>query len=151
MDWQGMLKLFYTFLASGKSRNPTTYRKGSSLWQYLSNMRNFLTINFIKNCNDMCCLNILFLQLSQPANIGPQEVPSTSPSNVPRTSPIDPIWPSQGRPDLTSGGHPNLTSRGCPKMTSRELLNLTLKGRPWEVDLRRPQEVLRRSPSGTWE
>ena len=29
--------------------------------------------------------------ISQPANIGPQDVPRTSPSNVPRTSPKDPI------------------------------------------------------------
>ena len=29
--------------------------------------------------------------LTQPANIGPQDVPRTSPSNVPRTSPKDPI------------------------------------------------------------
>ena len=50
MDWQEMLKLLYTFLASGKSRNPTAYRKGSSLWQYFSNMRNFLIRNFSKNC-----------------------------------------------------------------------------------------------------
>ena len=28
---------------------------------------------------------------TQPANIGPQDVPRTSPSNVPRTSPKDPI------------------------------------------------------------
>ena len=40
-------------------------------------------------------------KLTKPANIGPQDVPSTSPSNVPRTSPKDPIWPSRGRPDLT--------------------------------------------------
>ena len=40
-------------------------------------------------------------KLTKPANIGPQDVPSTSPSNIPRTSPKDPIWPSRGRPDLT--------------------------------------------------
>ena len=28
---------------------------------------------------------------TQPANIGPQEVPKTSPSNVPKMSPKDPI------------------------------------------------------------
>ena len=50
MDLQGMLKLPYTFLASCKSRNLTAYRKGSSLWQYFSNMKNFLTRNFRKNC-----------------------------------------------------------------------------------------------------
>ena len=31
------------------------------------------------------------LLYTQPANIGPQEVPKTSPSNVPRTSPKDSI------------------------------------------------------------
>ena len=71
----------------------------------------------------------------QPANIGPQDVPRTSPSDVPRTSPKDPIWPSRGRPDLTSWGHPEMTSTGR--------LNLMFKGRPWEVDSRRPQDVLR--------
>ena len=41
--------VFYTFLGSGKSRNLTAYRKDSSLWQYFSNMRNFLTRNFSEN------------------------------------------------------------------------------------------------------
>ena len=50
MDLQGMLKLPYTFFASCKSRNPTAYRKGSSLWQYFSNMKDFLTRNVRKNC-----------------------------------------------------------------------------------------------------
>ena len=50
MDWQGMLKLLYTFLASCKSRNHTAYKKGSSLWQNFSNMKNVLTRNFSKNC-----------------------------------------------------------------------------------------------------
>ena len=49
MDWQGMLKLLYTFIASGKSRNPA-YRKNRSLWQYFSDMKNFLTRNFSKSC-----------------------------------------------------------------------------------------------------
>ena len=74
---------------------------------------------------------------SQPANIFSQDVPRTSLSNVPRTSPIDPIWPSRGRPDLTSWSRPEITSRGR--------LNLTFKGRPWEVDLGRPNDVLRTS------
>ena len=39
---------------------------------------------------------------TQPANIGPQDVPRTSSSNVPRTSPKGPIWPSRGLPNLTS-------------------------------------------------
>ena len=75
---------------------------------------------------------------TQPANIGPQDVPRTSPSKVPRTSPKDTIWPFRGRPDLTSRRRPNLTSWGRS--------NLTFKGRPWEV--------LRTSPRGpctqTW-
>ena len=74
----------------------------------------------------------LVWKTTQPANIGPQDVPTTSPSNVPRTSPKDPIWPSRGRPNLTSWRRPNLT----------------FKGRPWEVVSGRPQEVLRTSPRG---
>ena len=62
---------------------------------------------------------------TQPANIGPQDVPRTPPSNVPRTSPKDPILPS----------------RRCP----RGRLNLTFKGRPWEIDSGRPQDALRTS------
>ena len=50
MKWQRMLQLLYTFLVSCKSRNPAAYRKGSSLWQYFSNMKKFLTRNFSKNC-----------------------------------------------------------------------------------------------------
>ena len=87
-----------------------------------------MTINITKPS-----LEILPSKVTQPANIGPQDVPRTSPSSVPKTSPIDPIWPSRGRP--------NLTSRGRPEMTSRGNLNLTFKGRPWEVDSGRPQDV----------
>ena len=64
---------------------------------------------------------------TQPANIGPEDVLRTPPSNVPRTSPKDPILRPQGR------------------------LNLTFKGRPWEVDSGRPQDVLRTSPRGPSE
>ena len=88
---------------------------------------------------------------TQRANIGPRDVPRTSPSNVPRTSRKYPIWPSRGRPDLTSQGRPNLTSWGRPEMTSKARLNLAFKGRRWEVDLGRPQYVLRTSPRGPWE
>ena len=84
--------------------------------------------------------------LTQPANIGPQDVPRTTPSNVLRTSPKDPIWPSQGHLDLTSGRHPELMSWGRPEITSRGRCNLTFKGRPWEVDSGHPQDVLRTSP-----
>ena len=81
--------------------------------------------------------------ISQPANIGPQDVPRTSPSNVSRTSPKDPIWPSWGRPNLTSWGRFGMTSRGCP--------NLKFMGRPWELDLGHPQDVLRTAPRGSSE
>ena len=103
--------------------------------------KNLLTISFI----------LYLLLASQPANIGPQDVPRTSPSNVPRTSPEDPIWPSSGRPDLTFRGRPNLTSWGRPEITSRGCLNLTFKWRPWEVDSGRPQDVFRTSPRGPSE
>ena len=88
------------------------------------------------------CRKDLCMMLSQPANIGPQDVPSASSSNVPRSSSKDPIWPSRGRPDLMSRRHPNLTSWGRPEMMSRGHLNLTFKGRPWEVDSGRSQDVL---------
>ena len=61
------------------------------------------------------------VEQTQPANIGPPDVPRTSPSNVLRTSSKDPTWPSQGHPNLTSRGRPNLTSWGSPKMTSDEV------------------------------
>ena len=50
-----------------------------------------------------------------------------------------------------SRGRPNLTSGGCSEMTSRGRPNLKFKGRPWEVDLRRPEDVLRISPRGYLE
>ena len=80
---------------------------------------------------------------TQPANIGPQDVPRTSLSNLSRTFPKDPIWPSRQRPNLTSWGRPEMLSRG--------LLTLTFKGRPWEVDSGHPQDVVRTSPRGPWE
>ena len=79
-------------------------------------------------------------KLTQPVNIGPQDVQRTPPSNVPKTSPKDPIWPSLGRP--------NLTSWGRPKMTSRGRSDLTFNGRLWEVDSGRSQDVLRTSLRG---
>ena len=89
----------------------------------------FISSHFVKTL--FIETSLLWL-ISQPANIGPLDVPRTSPYNVPRTSPKGPIWPSRGRPDLTSGGRPNLTSRGR--------LNLTFKWRSWEVDSGRPLE-----------
>ena len=60
-----------------------------------------------------------FVQVAtEPANIGPQDVPRMSPSNVHRTSPKDPIWSFRGCPDLPSWGSPNLTS----KWRSRDVL-----------------------------
>ena len=63
-----------------------------------------------------------------------------SPSSVHRTSPKDPIWPSWRRLDLTSRGRLEMTSRRGP--------NLMFKGRPWQVDLGRPQDVIRTSYRG---
>ena len=99
----------------------------------------------------LCCAKKQCIMASQPANIGPQDVPRTSHSNVPRTFPEDPIWPSRGCPQLTSWGRSNLTSRGRPNLTSRGRLNLTSEGRPWEVVLGRPQDVLRTSPGRPWK
>ena len=98
----------------------------------------------------MTCGNV-FLQISrqsQPANIGPQDIPRTSSSNIPRTSPKDPIWPFWVRPNLTSWGHPNLTFWEHPEMMSRGRLNLTFKGHRWEDDLGRPLEDLQSTQ--TW-
>ena len=66
------------------------------------------------------------LQITQLANIGPQDVPRTSRSNVPRTSPKDSFDRRGDVPILR------------PEMTSRGRLNLMFKGRPWEVDSGRP-------------
>ena len=83
----------------------------------------------------ICCHGHYLLATSQPANIGPQDVPRTSPSNVPRTSPKDPIWRSQGRPNLTSWGRPEMTSRG--------LFNQTFKGSRNDVPGRLIRDVSR--------
>ena len=96
-------------------------------------------------------MNIVSSLYSQPANIGPQDVPRTSPSNVPRASPKGPIWPSRRRPELTSRRRPSWTSWGHLEMTSNGRPNLTPKGLPWEIDSRRPQNVLRTSPSWPWK
>ena len=85
----------------------------------------------------------LSLEETQPANIGPQDVPRTSRSNVPRTSPKDPIWPSRGRLELTSWGRLEIMSWGCPNLTSR--------GRPWEIVSECPQDVLRTSHRRPWK
>ena len=82
-------------------------------------------------------------EMSQPANIDPQDVPWTFSSNVPRTSPKDAIWPSQERL--------NLTSWGCPEMMSRGRPNLTFKGRPSEVDSGHSRDVFRTFPRGSSE
>ena len=82
-------------------------------------------------------------QFTQPANIGPQDVPRTFPSNVPRPSPKDPIWPSRGRTELTSQGRLKMTSWGRP--------NLTSKGRLRKVDSGRLEDVLRTPPRRSWK
>ena len=69
------------------------------------------------------CCNAIFMKIvTQPASIGPQDVPRTSPSNVPRTSPKDPIWPSRGHPDLISRERPNIMSRGVLKWCPGDVL-----------------------------
>ena len=59
-----------------------------------------------------------FFENTQPANIGPQGIPTMFPSNVPRTSPKDPIWPSWGLPDPTSWAPLEMTSWGRPNLPS---------------------------------
>ena len=61
----------------------------------------------------------------------PEDVPLQRPQDVPQRSYFT-IW-------------------GRPEMTSRRRLNLTLEGRPWEVDSGRPQDFLRTSPRGPLE
>ena len=63
MYWQRMFKLLYPFLASGKSRNPdkgktALYDNTSPTWEI------FLPEISVKIANVMCCLNLLFLQLT---------------------------------------------------------------------------------------
>ena len=74
-------------------------------------------------------------KITQPTNIGPQDVPKTSPSNISRASPKDHIWPFRGRPNLIFCGRSEITSRGGP--------NRTFKGCPWKVNSRPPQDVHR--------
>ena len=95
--------------------------------------------------SDMNSLGTTFAAYAttQPAAIGPQDVPRTSPSNVPKMSPRDPIWASRRHLDLMSRRHPNLTSWGRP--------NLAFNGRPWEVDSGCLRNVFRESPRGPSE
>ena len=79
----------------------------------------------------------LYCKYSQLANTCPQGVPRTFPFKVPMTSLKDPISPFQVGL--------NLMPRGSPSLTSRERPNLTFKGRPWEVDLGRSQDVPQRT------
>ena len=85
---------------------------------------------------------------TQPANIGPQDVPR----NPPLTSPGRPLKVlfdhPRGRPNVTSRGRPDLTSWEHPEMTSRGRPNVTFKGRPREVDSGCPQDVVRTFPRG---
>ena len=122
-----LTQLSYTYLPTHTHTHTHTHTRKIQTKKYFTPAwKNRLT----------CLKKYQFLTLvwktTQPANIGPQDVPTTSPSNVPRTSPKDPIWPSRGRPNLTSWRRPNLT----------------FKGHPWEVVSGRPQEVLRTSPRG---
>ena len=68
---------------------------------------------------------------SQPANIGPQNVPVTSASNVSRMSPKDPIWPSRRCPNLTSRVVLVWRSRGVARSLIRDIPR-TFSGRPLE-------------------
>ena len=95
-----------------------------------------------KLLNDPTVYTVLISNLydyTHPTNIGLQDVPRTSRSNVPRTSPKDSFDRCGDVPILR------------PEMTSRGRLNLMFKGRPWEVDSGRPQDVLRTSPRGPSE
>ena len=107
----------------------------------------------VKSSFNFCVFTTLLtiFVFTQPANIGPQDVPRTSSSNVPRASPKDSISPSQGSLELTSRGRPNLTSWRRLQMTSKERPNLTSKGCPWEADSGCLQDVLRTSPRRPWK
>ena len=84
---------------------PLLQDKGSTF-----NMQTHLIQLNMKRTTDLLLMSVtslrtyqrIGLHATQPANIGPQDVPRTSPSNVPRTFPKDPIWPSRGRLNLTS-------------------------------------------------
>ena len=52
-----------------------------------------------------------YKRITQPANIGPQDVPRTSPFSVPRSSPKDPIWPS-GNVTISRLGDVQIWRRG---------------------------------------
>ena len=95
--------------------------------------------------------SIDLIETSQPANIGPQDVLSTSPSNVSRVSSKDPIWPSWGRSNLSSWERLEMTSREHPSLTFTGCSNLTSKRCPWEVVSGCPKDVLRTSPRGPWK
>ena len=92
----------------------------------------YLVLNFEQTKTKDDLLNEVYLKVSsQLLNIGPHDVPKMSPSNVSRAFPKNPMRSS--RPEMTSRGH----------------ANLMFKGRPWEVDSRRHQDVLRTSPRGS--
>ena len=83
---------------------------------------------------------INFNFITQPANIGSQDVSRTSPSNIPRTLPKDSNWSSGERPNLTSWENPEMQSLGRPY--------LTFKRRTWQDYWRRSQDVCRTSARG---
>ena len=83
---------------------------------------------------------INFNFITQPANIGSQDVSRTSPSNIPRTLPKDSNWSSGERPNLTSWENPEMQSLGRPY--------LTFKRRTWQNYWRRSQDVCRTSARG---
>ena len=83
---------------------------------------------------------INFNFITQPANIGSQDVSRTSPSNIPRTLPKDSNRSSGERPNLTSWENPEMQSLGRPY--------LTFKRRTWQDYWRRSQDVCRTSARG---
>ena len=59
--------------------------------QFLENKKCFENSFYYISATSDALFEPIWHKPSQPANIGPQDVPSASPSNVPRTSPKDPI------------------------------------------------------------
>ena len=78
-------------------------------------------------------------------------VPRSSRELPPPTSPGRSLKILFDRPGDVPIWRPNLTSWRRPEMTSRRRLNPTFKERPWQVELGRPQDILRTSPRGSWE
>ena len=83
-----------------------------------------------------------------PANIGLQDVPTTSPSNVLRTFPKDPIWPFLGRLDLTSQARINWRLGEVLKRRPRNVLIWRSRNVPGRLIRGEPRTFSRRPPRG---